>query len=173
MQRPLQPIRMRPYHPTMPTVDERIAAEIRVQIDHQIAAADALDTRAAALAAATFALFTFTLPHVDVSTQARTNAVIIVVGATLLAISSFALALKPRKGAFSYGAEAADMVRARGAANEAFVRAFVDGLHIARTNNENVLRGKADRLIQGLWLLVVAGAGLGLLLALGGINVGP
>jgi hypothetical protein len=155
------------------TVDERIAVELRAQIDHQIAAADAIDTKAAALAAATFALFTFTLPHVDVSTQARANVAALIVLATLAAIGCFALSLKPRKGAFSYGADAGDMVAERDVDADVFVREFVDGLHIARTSNETTLRNKADTLIYGLWLLVAVGVGLALLLALGGINAGP
>jgi hypothetical protein len=154
------------------TTDERIAGELRSQIDHQVTAADALDTKAAALAAATFALFTFTLPHVDISTLERAVVATFTVALTLGAIGLFALTLRPRKAKFGYGADASDMLAAREAAEDGFLRSFNVGLQDARTRNETVIQEKADGITYGLWFLIATGIGLAILLGLGGIDAG-
>jgi hypothetical protein len=116
----------------VPTTDEFIVQELRAQIDHQVSGADALDTKAAALAAATFALFTFTLPHVNIDTCPRTIFAFVVIGLTLAAIGLFASSLRPRKEAFAYGVNAVDLIAERGAERAAFLRAYGEGLRLSR-----------------------------------------
>jgi hypothetical protein len=156
----------------MGTVAETIVQELRVQIDHQIAAADAFDTKGAALAAATFALFTFSLPHVEISTTSRTVAAAVAIVASLGAIASFTRSLRPRTEGFSYGVDAVELIEAGSHPAATFMRAYADGLRQARDRNEAVLKDKANGISNGLWSLLVVGIALAVLLALGGINAG-
>jgi hypothetical protein len=156
--------------PDVETVDDRVISELRTQIDHQVSGADSMDTRAAALAAATFALFTFTLPHVDVSTGPRAFVAVLVVLLTLAAIGCFARAILPRKEAFAYGVDVDDLLAARAAEEAAFLRAYEKGLRDARVKNETAVQEKAAGVANGLWLLIASGVGLGILLAMGGIH---
>ena len=154
----------------MKSNDQIIASELRAQIDHQITAADAFDSKATALAAATFALFTFTLPHVDVSSPLRGILAFSTVLFTLAAIGSFVRALTPRKGAFSYGASPDDMLTERPRQPDVFLQQFCEGLRDARNKNHTVLGTKATAITTGLWLLVAVAVSLAALLVAGGIQ---
>lgn len=155
----------------MATVSDLIIAELRAQIDHQVSAADALDTKAAGLAAATFALLTFTVPHVDVSTPWRGAAAAVTVVLTLLALWQFAEALRPRAEGFSYGVDADDLLAARDSVSAAELkRSYADGLSEARKRNQGAVASKADGVVTGLRFLIAVAIGLAIMLAIGGIH---
>jgi hypothetical protein len=156
----------------MTDVSEAIVQELRAQIDHQIGAADAFDTKGAVLAAATFALFTFALPHVEITTNVQTAAAAIALVATLGAFYSFVSSLQPRSKAFSYGVDATQLIAAEGMAKAAFMHEYAGGLQLARDRNESAIRARGQSITNGLWSLFAACVALAILLGAGGINAG-
>lgn len=156
----------------MTDVGETIIHELRAQIDHQVGAADAFDTKGAALAGATFALFTFALPHVVLANQLQVIAAALALVTTLGAFYSFIVSLQPRRRLFSYGVDARQLIDASDMAKATFMREYANGLRLARDRNEDVIRARANAIANGLWCLLAAAGALAVLFATGGINGG-
>jgi hypothetical protein len=146
-----------------------IVAELRRQVDHQLTAGAATDTKAAGLIAATFALVALVAPRVQIDGPVGAAAATVTFGLALLTLFELMQAIKPRVKTFSYGPNAKSLKEFLGDPVEDLEIAMVDVFAEARDDNEDALEDKAESLILGIKALIVTVLGLGVMLAGGAI----
>jgi hypothetical protein len=152
-----------------PTTANLVIAEIRRQVDHQLYAATATDTKAAGLIAGTFALTALIVPRVRLESAGIAG--LITFGLIVGTLAVFAMAIRPRIGGFSYGPDAATMHAFVEEADEPddLERAMVGAYVKVRDANERAIAAKSDALIVGVVGLILTVSGLIAMLATGGI----
>lgn len=149
-----------------------VVDQLRRQVDHQISAATATDTKAAGLIAATFALTALLIPRVRADGTLEVGVAVATLGAVFVTLLSLLLSIAPRVAGFSYGPDAADMIAFVDDGDDpadleaAIAHAFVS----VRATNEKVMAEKSDRLVTGIASLIVTVLGLGAMLAVGAIE---
>lgn len=146
-----------------------IVAELRRQVDHQLTAGAATDTKAAGLIAATFALVALVAPRVQIDSPVRTAAAVVTFGVVLLTLVELMQAIKPRVKTFSYGPDAKSLKEFVGEPVEDLEIEMVNVFVNARDANEAALEDKAESFILGIKALIVTVIGLGVMLAGGAI----
>jgi hypothetical protein len=149
-----------------------IIEELRRQVELQVTAATANDTKAAGLIAATFALVALVVPRVQLVTSCQVVAGLGTFALVIATLVFLALSIRPRIEGFSYGPGGGDMLAflddddPAEDLERANARAYVD----VRSMNETVIHSKAESLINGIKCLIATVIGLGAMLAVGGIK---
>jgi len=147
-----------------------VVAEIRRQVDHQLTAATAADTKAAGLIAGTFALTALVIPRVRPDEAGLAG--VVTLALVVITLVLFALAIRPRVGGFSYGPD--PMVMQTFVTDddppEELERALAAAYVKVRNANEATIQAKADALIAGIVTLILTVVSLGVMLAMGGIQ---
>lgn len=147
-----------------------IIEEIRRQVDHQVTAVDALDTKAMAIFAGAAAVAAFLAPRVTVANLGQTVAAIGTLGLLVGAMICLLLAVRPRVGGFSNGPNVAQVAERiddpAGDLERDLVPAFVG----VRRNNEAFLTSKGDWTIRALWCLIGTVAGMAIMVGVGAIT---
>ncbi len=130
--------------------------EIRRQIDHQVRAADTVDTKGAAVLTLTATVAGFAATRVQLDNDVRRVAGVITFVIVLAILGCCIQALKPRAG-FSYGANATDLVALVDQyPHEQVMLALADSLRDARNVNVEHLEAKQGW-YQNALRLIVAG----------------
>jgi hypothetical protein len=152
------------------TSPEIIVAEMKRQVDHQIDAAAAIDTRSTAVLAAASALIALVVPHAQVDTTLRVFAGAVTFALGLATLIFLMRALSPRLEGFSYGPDGASMLTSlddtAGHLNRDLAEVYVN----VRNVNEAVLKQKGGALIVATRLIVAAVVGVGIMLLVGAIK---
>jgi hypothetical protein len=146
-----------------------IVGELRRQVDHQITAAASIDTKAAGLIAATFALFALVVPRVVLQTVASCSS-----GSTHSDSSSRRWRISPCR----YGPESRRSLTTRSGpagrilgdpleeVEAATARAFAG----VRNINATAIQTKTRSLVAGIVFLVLTVIGLGAMVLVGGLK---
>jgi hypothetical protein len=152
------------------TAPQLIVEEIRRQVDHQVSAADSLDTRSMAIFAGVAAVAAFIGPRVNVTSTERQLAAAVTLAALVAALICLLFAVRPRVGSFSNGPDVhqlAERIGDPGASLEVeLVPAFVQ----VRDRNETFLASKGDWIIRALRSLIGTVLGIGWMVGVGAIK---
>jgi hypothetical protein len=149
-----------------------IVDELRRHVELQVAASTAIDTKAAGLIAATFALVALVVPRVQLDTTPRVVTSLATFGLVLATLMLLAISTRPRIGGFSYGPDAADMLAFLEDDDppDTLEKEIARAYGVVRGNNEAALQSKAESLINGIKCLIATVVGLAIMLAAGGIK---
>jgi len=159
-----------PSEPDITKNAEAAAAEIRAQIDHQVATATATDTKAAFLLSAELGLAGLVASRVYLDTPERLIAGLIALVALIAVAGPAALALRPRLG-FSFGADASSLVaELERYPRVAIALSLAESLAKARDRNAKALDEKQTRYEVGLLALFVLLPAIALMVATGAIR---
>ncbi len=154
-----------------PETAKLIVTELRRQVDAQISASASIDTKAAGLIAATFALVALVIPRVQLDVPCQSAIAFVAAIAVLATLLLLFSALVPRKRRWSNGPTAASMLAflldgdEPGELEIAMAVAYQD----VRDRNESVLGEKATALNFGVGALIATVVALMLLVIVGGI----
>jgi hypothetical protein len=146
-----------------------IIDEIRRQVDHQVTAADALDTKAMAIFAGAAAVAAFITPRVTVVTPEQITAATYTLLVLLGALFCLLLAVRPRVGGFSNGPNASEVAERLDDPPRSLERELVPAFVGVRTTNEAFLRSKGDWVIRALVFLIATVIGMAVMVATGAI----
>ncbi|MGO9179281.1 MAG: hypothetical protein ACLQHS_08400 [Candidatus Limnocylindrales bacterium] len=147
-----------------------IVEEIRRQVDLQVKAADALDTKAMAIFAGTGAVAAFISPRVTVAGNGQAAAAIVTFALLIGALLCLLLAVRPRIAGFSNGPDVADLAAYVNAPPNELEAALVPSFVKVRNINENVLKSKGDWIVWALRSLIGAVAGMAAMVVTGALK---
>jgi hypothetical protein len=147
-----------------------IIEEIRRQVDHQVSAADALDTKALAIFAGAAAVAAFIAPRVTVATPDQIGTSLGTFTFLIGALVCLLFAVRPRIGGFSNGPSADDIALRiddpAGSLERELVPAFVS----VRTRNEDFLSSKGGWIINAMRFLIATVIGIAAMVGVGAIR---
>jgi len=152
------------------TSSQIIVEEIRRQVDLQISAHDALDTKAMAIFSGIAAIAAFVAPRVAIDNPYRIVATGATFGLLLGALACLLLAVRPRIGGFSNGPKV-DQIGERIGQDPASLEAdLVPAFVKVRNQNEKVLASKGEATVFGLRLVFGAVVGVGAMVVVGAVK---
>jgi hypothetical protein len=137
-----------------------IAAELQRQVDHQIAAADSIDTRGTALLAGLGALTGLVLPRFGLATDSDIRIPAVTLGLLVGTLGALLRAIRPRAGGFSYGPDPELLVAHVRRSKNVVDAAIADSLAGVRDRNEKALQQKGGTLVLAMGLFVAATIGV-------------
>lgn len=147
-----------------------IIEEIRRQVDLQVTAADALDTKAMAVFAGVAAVAAFVAPRVTVANGYQTVAAVGTFGLLVAAMICLLLAVRPRIGGFSNGPNVEQVAAWIDDPTSSLEHALVPAFVGVRKNNEDFLKSKGDWTIRALWCLIGTVVGIAAMVGVGAIT---
>src|SRR3990170_3338388 len=121
-----------------------VCEDIRRQVDHQADAANSMDTKASGLIATTVVLAALVVPRVELDRTDRAVVSLVSLGFVLVTMACLGLAIRPRRGAFSYGPDPDVMIDRLGSGPAELERDIAESLAAVRNTNESYLQRKAD-----------------------------
>ena len=149
------------------TSAQMIVEEIRRQVDLQVTAADALDTKAMAIFASAAGVAAFIAPRVTVSSLGQTAAAVGTLALLVGALICLLFAVRPRIGGFSNGPDVVQVAKRiddpAGSLERELVPAFVG----VRGKNESFLASKGDWTIRAMLCLIGTVVGVSVMVGVG------
>jgi hypothetical protein len=147
-----------------------IVEEIRRQVDLQVSADDAMDTKAMAVFAGVAAVAAFIAPRVVVSNPLQTLAAFGTLVLLLLALGCLLEAVRPRIGGFSNGPNVQNLAKRIDDPAARLERKLVPAFVSVRDRNEAFLKAKGDWMIWALRCLMVTVVGIAFMVVVGAIK---
>jgi len=147
-----------------------IIEEIRRQVDLQVTAADALDTKAMAIFAGIAAVAALIAPRVTVENSGQVIAAVGTFGFLVGAMICLLLAVRPRVGGFSNGPNVEQVAAWIDDPTSSLERALVPAFVGVRKINEDFLKSKADWTVRALRCLVATVVGMAAMVGVGAIT---
>ncbi len=147
-----------------------IIEEIRRQVDLQVSAADAMDTKAMAVSAGVVAFAAFIAPRVIVADNWQKLAAVVTLAFLLGALVCLLLAVRPRVGGFSNGPDVGQIAARIDDPAASLERKLVPAFVGVRNINEAFLNSKSDWIIWALRCLIGTILGMAVMVGVGAIK---